>query len=57
MSRHIRNAAAGLALVALAAGCSSRNTAEEGPTNLSLARGALAQVMACLLYTSPSPRD
>lgn len=46
MSRHIRNAAAGLALVALAAGCSSRNTAEEGPTNLSLARGALAQVMA-----------
>ena len=49
MNWHIRNAAAGLALVALAAGCSSRNssTEESGAANpLALARMAAGQILA-----------
>ena len=49
MNWHIRNAAAGLALVALAAGCSSRNssTEESGSTTpLGLARMAAGQILA-----------
>lgn len=46
MNGHLRNAAAGLALVALTAGCSSRNSISDGPTTLSVARSALGQVLA-----------
>ena len=49
MNWHIRNAAAGLALVALAAGCSSRNssTEESGSTTpLGVARMAAGQILA-----------
>lgn len=54
MSSMIRNTAAALALVALAAGCSSSNTADEGPSALSIARGAVGQVMASGRKAAPA---
>ena len=55
MNGHIRNAAAGLALVALAAGCSSRNTPDEGPTVLSSARGMVGQIVSARRAAAPAP--
>ena len=44
MIGQIRNAAAAAALVALAAGCSSKSTVDEGPSVLSTARGVLTSM-------------
>lgn len=55
MMTQIRNSAAGLALIALAAGCSSGNSSEEGGSSLSIARTALGQVMASRKAESAAP--
>lgn len=45
MNGHLLKAAAGLALIAATAGCSSRNSVSDGPTPLTLARAAIGQTI------------
>ena len=46
MNATIRNIAAGFAVIAMAAGCSSKGQSEDNASGMSIARGALGQVLA-----------
>lgn len=55
MSKHIRNSAVGLALIALVAGCSSKGQTEDDASTLSIARGAVGQVLASRSQQANAP--